>query len=914
LTSLMLNFVEEYPIYRGLRVPLWVDGKLVRVRRVSDLDKKAFKEMLEKLREILVDYSKSLDASGVSPDEKLEAIADALTIFLKAPLFIETSEVAPTPLKAYMLYLMIPNLIPKLVTEKLTELADALYTLREIQVPNYVRELASPELSEQLTRLWIALPADTRPGYNTSSLFAHTLMTAALAWVLAKNAGMQGKELQELRIAALLHDIGKPVNPQRHWEESVNIAKYLLNGIIDSTSLQKILEIIQTHHTKADLPIVQADRLAASADRLAEAVEEVLGEKLRKLEERLKSDRNSWDFWRKLYESREEFAREELFKEDPIKELTEEFLSKAKPPSRGTQTNGISLVIIDVASIQDLITRSQEIRVMAAASYLVDLAVYAHIPMLLKSKLGIPPEAILYAGGGNILLIVPTQLVESVENLTRDYQKNNPLKLVAASTIFTDNYRAASNRLSTELFKKKYSINLGGKISLTSGEKLCQMCYREFAKRKVQTPEGEKEVCDTCYDLYSLGSQTHFKAKWYSKIRILNSSFKPADVFNSDYNEVSKTLLELIAGHQPEEFARKSSGRTLLRDYAVVKIDGNSIGSFMSDSLSFSEIIEKSFRIDVSLKKAYAKALELLCNGVKDAAQKMPQLASQSSGLCEREVARVYLGTIYMGGDDGLLLLPAWAAIPFAHFMAEEFARGLGLSRGLTVAVVAGPARMSIWSLLDSASKLMDLSKQVVRRYSQQDNKALSAIVFDVYDSGSPSGAFAEERFRRSSRRYQGKVYGRITLDEGIDSSQPFLVTESVFLKREPPELWSGLGGVVMDIKPNEWTDDESIRVHTEAFTKAFLVTTDSEKKYDDAKRVAVLKSALNSAWREASGSKHWREKLVVYVSRQAKREVKAGYYEKLQKVLVDSLLSDTPSVPIADLLILLKLVRGGAW
>jgi len=274
--------------------------------------------------------------------------------------------------------------------------------------------------------------------------------------------------------------------------------------------------------------------------------------------------------------------------------------------------------------------------------------------------------------------------------------------------------------------------------------------------------------------------------------------------------------MEVIAGHEPEEVREGRFKR--VRDYAVVKFDGNAMTSFMLEAISFTDAIERSFRIDMALKRAYFRALEALYEGVKKAA---------GADAAEREVARVYLGTIYMGGDDGFLLAPSWAAVPLAHFIAEEFSRQLGLERGLRVAVAAGPARMSLWALLDCASSIMGKAGDVLRRQDPTARESvLGAIAFDLFEAGSPSGASAVERMERLSWRARDKPRQR---DKGIDGLQPYLIRRQDLEGKGIPEFWRVLAPLVVEVNVQRWGEAESFNMHAELFRKAYEASREQE-------------------------------------------------------------------------------------
>ncbi len=957
MSDSMSEFKEPYPIYRALRVPLWECGKLTKVRRVTDIDRREFEEVIKnKLRPMLerllklAETVKAGKGGRLSDDERLELIADAIVIFLRAPLIQEISPVAPTPLKAHTILLL-----PKEVAEKdywsddifefAKKLVEEKAETQTIDIFDAARELFQPDTAEKLFRLWVAFPADTRPGHNTSSLIVHSLMTSAIAWALSY--GLSKEDIATIRLVALLHDLGKVRDPQKHFQASRDLAEQLLGGLVSRETLNRLLDAIERHHLQRDSIIKEADRLAAAADRVNKLVEMALGDKISRIKEvlRLEKTERDWEFWTAVYERRDELKRAGLFCEDPIRELTEEFLSKVdelvgsegyrkEPPKSDSR---IKLVFIDIASIQEYVLRGHEIRVVAAASHLIELAVHAHFFWFLRQKVSqrhevsLPPEAVIYSGGGNVLLLVPSNIVEDVEDAAKEYGKKLGLKLVTAPIDFVDDYVIATERIAKILHERKHKVTkemLPDQVHYDCGQKnggasdkLCEICYNAWATEPL--PEGERQVCALCRKLYDLGSEQHFAVKWRSRIMLGGQEFSSEEVFGRKWREVSKWVMEIIAGHDPEEL---EDGVKRYRDYAVLKFDVNAFGRFMLESVSFTDAVERSFRVDVAMKRAYVKALEALYNGVK---------AAKDERAAKKEVIRVYLGTIYMGGDDGFLLVPSWASVPFAHVMAEEFSRQLGLERGIKVAVAAGPAMMSVWSLLDCAQEMMSLSKQVLRREDPTvRDKVLGSIAFDLYETGSPSGATARDRLERISIRIGTEGHQ----DEEIDSLQPYLIRRSDLEGSTVPEFWEGVGRLVLRMKvPDKWGGCDHVwSFYVDAFRQAYCIAAQVDNMDDWVKSV---RDAILRSWPQVSPSKYWREKLIVYFLRQEERGEKElrGAYEDLAELGMLTVLSGRYGYgsrrsalsaslgptgsqdgigpfPLADVLTLVKLAKGGAW
>ncbi|ABL78688.1 HD domain-containing protein [Thermofilum pendens] len=913
--SLSLELREPYPVYRAFRVPVWGRCGPVSVRRVEPGDVKALEWFIGAARRL----AERLAAEARDDYEKLEVVANVAAVLLKAPLSRELSPVHPSPMKAQVALLALPDALFKRYFGLVK--GDVYSMLRDVLGLDLgamgLGEVFGREAYENVYRLWVAFPADTRPGYNTSSLAAHLLMTSALAWALAYESGKTEEERRReaavARVAALLHDIGKAVDPERHAEESARIAEYLLKGIVGDEVLARVVGEVREHHAREGY-VSRADRLASAADRLAKVVDRAIGDRVSRMEGLVGGRRDDWGFWRRLYERLDDLKREGLAREDPVKELTELFLERAEEAAENVRkeekeegVKGLTLLLFDVGSIQEFVYRSMELRVVAAASLLVDFVTYSYLPLYLRANgVRVPPEAFLYSGGGILLMLLPESLAERVWELARKVKEElpEPLRLVVADAEFHVDFKTAWEKIEEALLIAKLGVELADEPQFDpqNGRELCRLCLREWASTSVRTPEGEVPACQTCSRLYDLGSEVHFRKKWESRVEVGGRSFTPSEAFDAVWNDVSKFVVEVIAGHDPREAAKPKR----LRDCAVIKFDGNAMGAFMSKALSFTDAIERSFRVDMALKNAYLKALEALYEGVRRVA---------GDGAAEAEVARVFLGTLYMGGDDGVLIAPAWAAPLLAHFIAEEFSRQLGLVATLTASVAAGPARMSVWSLVDCASAEMEEAKLAATRHR------CGALVFDVFDSGSPSGATARERLKRYSRKL-----GEKSRDQLIDGYQPYLIERKALSGEGVPEAWARLFSHVLGVPARgAWCEDSSFKAHAEAFGKAYLASRaegEDEEVERARKRLAALRRVALDTWREVSGSAYWREQAYIYVLRQLESEAlgeeTSEAYGALKRFIESNLFDESGNasgyVPLVDLLTFIKLVKGGAW
>jgi len=925
LSALRLEFREPYPVYRSLRVPVWEDEEVVSIRRIRRADVEDLERALGELREVLTGVSEA--SKGQEECERLRRLADAVALFYKAPLIQEVSPVAPSPLKANVLMLLLGEAAVMSEEELRRVVRDPFEFSRVVAGRDFrklleglrVAKLLSREVGELVYNLWIAFPADTRPGYNTSSLVAHLLLTSAIAWAL--NYGVDACRESTVRLAALLHDIGKAVDPEHHVEWSLSIADYLLRGLITSERLSEVKEMIKRHHEPGSA-LKRADEVAAEADRLDSLVKEVLGPKIDSLEKLLGKGRDKWEFWKELYTRVEELRRRGLvLSEDPVRELSETFLREVnrrrpKVSQAPREVPELKVVLIDVASIQEFVYKAQELKIVAAASSVVDFITQAHLLIYLRSNgVRVPPEAVVYSGGGNVLILVPERAVQRVVQLVEEYGRalaelGAPLGINCSVANFSSDYPDLSRTLGEGIATSKMVVGLRESLDqITSYDprtELCRLCYRDFAVDHVVTPEGRVPACKLCKKLYELGAEEHFGSKWVAEIRLAQDSFSAKEAFGLDWKEASAWIMEIIAGHDPEELPSPAK----LRDYSVVKFDGNAIGSFMLEAISFTDAVERSFRVDVAVKRAYFRALELLYDSITREVGKE---------RARREVARVFLGTVYMGGDDGLLIVPAWVSVPLAQFLAEEFARELGLSRGLTVAVAGGHARMNVWSLIDCSSELMKKAKKVARASG-------SALVFDLYEGVAPSGKEAARRLTEISTKL-GEVekLGRAQgLGGAVESSQPYVTTLEGLARRVRPEIWDVLSVVLdLDLGSPQWTRAALVNAYSKAVVRCFLASREPGKGAPPIhEHLRSLRRAVLSSVREVARFRHSKELLYLYVCRQARSSQgkPREYYEKLLDLLNLNLFDQAGnfnvggSTALADLIVLIKFVKGGAW
>jgi hypothetical protein len=771
-----LKFEEPYPIFKSYVVPYRDDAGIIDYRRVKSEDVETYKDVLKKLREFLqsilgIEIVKSYDEV-----RKLELIGDLISLYFKIPLLKELFPSAIlSPLKIYMLCRV--HLVPgsyikrEPLRENPAEFIKGIYERKEEYldiIQKLTSILANEKLCKDIEKSWFIFPSDTRPGFNTSGLIPHLLLTSAIAWSLATiNKKLDRNKIAVLRLASLLHDIGKPFNYRQHVEPSKIVAEFLLNGLIPKPTLDKIVDIISKHHEPTDdLSIIlrKADTMASTIDRVRQLVESYLKEDLESIakelnlsyEDGLKTGDVAWDFWIKVYKERGLKIFEDLNSKflNSLRKETDGFKSPVKPlrEVEGERREeeyyrNVLVGVIDVAGIQKYISRSQEIKVTSGASLLIDYLVMAYAPFYIQSNMDehdiwVPYESFIYTAGGVVEFVMPRLSINEFEKIAGDQLNGiiseNGLKVTFAYAQFHDNMYVMMRELTNNLHLRKNMLKCESmkieRISEIKGsEDLCQLCYSDDAKLTLQLPGESKRTCRICKLLYDFGDEISFRERYEAKISLFKQEFVAKNVYDLDWKDANRYVIELISGHDGLELEKLKKKEVEIRDIAVLKIDGNLMGPFMATSISPTDMYERSARIDIALKNAVIKALNIIYESIS----KLHGNLNESAKPC----ISTLLGTLYVGGDDSLIIMPSWASIAFSWIVGNEFRLNMGESRGLSIGIAVGSAKANLWNLISAAHSLMSEGKKYVR-----DNPEYSVVMYDIAEGGTLNNLIVKER------------------------------------------------------------------------------------------------------------------------------------------------------------------------
>ena len=605
---------------------------------------------------------------------------------------------------------------------------DTSYALyREAGIKNHVERLVKKNdvakddmISTGEMELLMAMPADTRIGLNTSSLVTHLISTSSIAYSIGVSEGLNEEELVIIRLISLFHDVGKIKDWVKHEMWSAEYIEHIFNDLCDHHIYESIIKKASNILREADETnriyniFKEADKIASEIDRVSMILNEALSDNMKKmLHEKINSFlaelgepivdsfdealnkmlkyKKYWRFWNEWLSPYERIKLTEDFCKNVAnicrygEKIYHSFVS---PNKVKLVRDDVYIVRVDIAGIQKYIW-SNDLRSLAGGSRIVDIVVYESIPDLLIN-IGLPYESILSYGGGNLTFIIPKKYLNKVLSKLKGGDDGLDIKGINVRVGYVEIYNSypyINKRLEEVLAKQKIfsdidSLSENGLIDVSPLFRKCKLCGRNPAIHKKDSGDT---MCESCTTKWYVGDLNHFRYR-YNAIRDLPET---KDIRMGLSKMITDgDILMFIAGHSLDESIKKRANE--YRSISVVRFDANLFGMFMSTSISITDALERSIRADRATKMAINEFFEML----------------RKDGSLDW--IRFLFGLLYVGGDDGVLILPARLAVPFSIHMIDKFYKFMGGRSTLSIGIVSAKPKHPIIPLYDSAGHILD--------------------------------------------------------------------------------------------------------------------------------------------------------------------------------------------------------------
>ncbi|MDK2833797.1 MAG: hypothetical protein PWR29_840 [Methanolobus sp.] len=556
-----------------------------------------------------------------------------------------------------------------------------------------------------------------------------------------------------LRVAALLHDIGKPRSytsdsKYQQFHYHTKQGKEIIDDILSRTTsklverfeLKKILPLLASRHHGRDV-VTDLERLLSTADTVASAADRV---------NEIEAGLDLKNGMLKVSSHDRIFPHELNFDAGGLKCLDTPHtvilgngsiqVKKVKPKDANAisiqlfvdNTTGggpvqylgsssslkgkIGILSLDMTGIQGFIGEAEKLKMLRGGSFLVSKTLELAADVISKH---VCKEAVLFVGGGNLLSFMPDTpnyrelLKREIKKCISDESKEGLKAAVVAFSIDIDDVAHAFDKVlerSQELLdiEKNRTYHVP---SISDKKEICKFC-------STRPLPASAEMCEVC----TVKNQRGESEKWGLSKRYIENTY---------------------GASRPTELSH------LGNSIGVLMVDGNMMGRMFQQTTTPAEYTFKSqsfgSRFDEILKNTIADFLK------NEQVRRDLVMVSREDGN--------YLGmeVVYAGGDDILILMNAKGIIQFAEILAKNIAGDFKFQKKFhdtkvfsnpVVTVSCGIAiadhKFPIYFLLDAARKMESKAKEIFRGATFTDELGIirlpeGAIAITGISSAMPS-------------------------------------------------------------------------------------------------------------------------------------------------------------------------------
>lgn len=346
---------------------------------------------------------------------------------------------------------------------------------------------------------------------------------------------------------------------------------------------------------------------------------------------------------------------------------------------------------------------NSKIKDIRGGSYIIDYLNIEKTKEILREKE--IEECIVYAGGGNVILVVPKGHGQELCRVFEDVYTKTALTCMNAFESLTVNlnefflnFKEISRKINDKLEERKklkiYPINPTSSLEEIDGikfnyEKLapknkeCSLCNVRDAHYTIKTSEGDLNVCCSCLRKTTVGC-------------------KVKGIFIDDFEKKYKVQLEDI---KTLKDIKDDRGYV-----AVIYGDGNNMGNVVMNIKSPFEMMYFSRKLDEITKKSVYDAIYDV--------------------LGEKSKFEV----IALGGDDVFIIVPADKSLEISNKIIKNFDSAFNCDITMSVGICISKYKTPIRNMFEIAQGKLKSAKKITRN-SKKKHGSVDLIVLESNDT-----------------------------------------------------------------------------------------------------------------------------------------------------------------------------------